>query len=80
MESLGAQALGPLLYVTPEEFPVRDLVRRAIESTRGGVSAVILRRKLSTSWEFSELVRHFRDNVPRGIPWLVNRRMDFALD
>ncbi len=80
MDSPCSETLGPLLYVTPEEVPVRDLVRRAIESTRGGVSAVILRRKLSTSWEFSELVRHFRDNVPRGFPWLVNRRMDFALD
>ena len=80
MDSLRPEALGPLLYVTPEEVPIRDLVRRAIESTRGGVSAVILRRKTSTSWEFSELVRHFRDNVPRGLPWLVNRRMDFALE
>ena len=79
-EALRPEALGPLLYVTPEEVPVRDLVRRAIESARGGVSAVILRRKTSTAWEFSELVRHFRDNVPRGLPWLVNRRMDYALE
>lgn len=80
MEPRRPESLGPLLYVTPEEVPVRDLVRRAIESARGGVSAVILRRKTSSWWEFSELVRHFRDNVPRGLPWLVNRRMDFAMD
>lgn len=79
MEPRRAEILGPLLYVTPEEVPVRDLVRRAIESARGGVTGVILRRKAATSWEFSELVRNFRDNVPRGLPWLVNRRMDFAV-
>jgi thiamine-phosphate pyrophosphorylase len=79
MESRRAEILGPLLYVTPEEVPVRDLVRRAIESARGGVTGVVLRRKAATSWEFSELVRSFRDNVPRGLPWLVNRRLDFAL-
>lgn len=74
-----AEILGPLLYVTPEEFPLKDLVLRAIEGMRGGITSVQLRRKTASGWEFSELVRLFRENAPAGLPWLVNRRMDFAL-
>ncbi len=77
--SRAALILGPLLYVTPEEFPLKDLVLRAIEGMRGGITSVQLRRKAASGWEFSELVRLFRENVPAGLPWLVNRRMDFAL-
>lgn len=73
------EIFGPLLYVTPEEFPLKDLVHRAIEGIRGGISGVQLRRKEATGWEFSELVRIFRDHVPSGFPWCVNRRLDYAL-
>lgn len=73
------EILGTLLYVTPEEFPLKDLALRAIEGMRGGITSVQVRRKQAYGWEFSELVRIFRDNVPSGFPWLVNQRMDFAL-
>ncbi len=78
-ESGPAKVLGPLLYVTPEEFPLKDLVIRAIEGVRGGITSIQLRRKAASGWEFSELVRLFRDNVPAGLPWLVNQRLDYAL-
>ncbi len=78
-ESRPGEGLGPLLYVTPEEFPLKDLVLRAIEGMRGGITSVELRRKRASGWEFSELVRIFRENVPANLPWLVNQRMDFAL-
>ena len=61
-----AEVLGSLLYVAPEEFPLKDLVLRTIEGVRGGITSVQLRRKQASGWEFSELVRLFRDNVPAG--------------
>ena len=73
-----AEILGPLLYVTPEEFPLKALLHRTMEGVRGGITSVQLRRKEATGWEFSELVRLFRDNVPAGFPWVVNQRFDFA--
>ena len=74
-----AEILGPLLYVTPDEFPLKDLLLRVVEGIRGGITSVQLRRKLASGWEFSELIRLFRDNIPAGLPFLVNRRLDYAL-
>jgi len=73
------EVLGPLLYVTPEEFPLKDLALRAIEGIRGGITSVQLRRKQASGWEFSDLVRIFHENAPPDFPWVVNRRMDFAV-
>jgi len=57
--------------------PIEDVVRAAV---KGGVTAVQIREKESTTKEFIKLAHNLQNILkPQGVPLIVNDRIDIAL-
>ncbi len=67
-----------LVYVTPEDIPIKMLVQRAVEAVEGGVTAIQVRRKNGDSRDFFDLAILLSESLPSGFPLIVNARLDIA--
>ena len=72
--------LFPLMYVTPEDIPVKPLVQRALEAVAGGVTSIQVRRKEGSAKELFDLAILLAEYLPSGFPLIVNSRLDVALE
>jgi thiamine-phosphate pyrophosphorylase len=72
--------LFPLMYVTPEDIPLKPLVQRALDAVAGGVTSIQVRRKEGNARELFDLAILLADSLPSGFPLIVNSRLDVALE
>ncbi len=57
----------------------RHLEEVVVDAVRGGVTAVQLREKNCSAREFIGLAKHLKAVLPRGVPLIINDRLDVAL-
>ncbi|MCL4461894.1 MAG: thiamine phosphate synthase [Nitrospirae bacterium] len=72
--------LFPLMYVTPEDIPVKPLVQRALDAVAGGVTSIQVRRKEGSAREIFDIAILLADSLPSGFPLIINSRLDVALE
>ena len=72
--------LFPLMYVTPEDIPVKPLVQRALDAVAGGVTSIQVRRKEGSAKDLFDLAILLAESLPSGFPLIVNSRLDVALE